>query len=95
MIINSQKTLIDHNTMYILYTIMSNPMCSTKDITKITRIPQTIVYRLVKKLVEQNMIKKDNSKIPVGKKSHKYRTNIDKLQLTITKNDFKLATYKT
>ena len=47
---NSQKILVRNDILYVLYAILANPCCNAYNIMKITKIPQTGVYRHIKKI---------------------------------------------
>lgn len=92
---NSQKILVRNDILYVLYAILANPCCNAYNIMKITKIPQTGVYRHIKKLLEQKMIKIHSFHNSTDRRiSYTYEANIDKLQLTITKDKFEFIKKK-
>lgn len=95
MITNPQKTLIHTKTIHILQMIMANPHCNANDIIKTTKIPSTLVYRYIEKLLKQNIIKKDRSRNSKDKGVFRYKAKINRLQITVTKSNFKVITHKT
>ncbi len=77
----------------ILHTIMHNPNCSTGTILKRTKISKTSTHRHLQKLENMDVIIKfKEEKNLKHKRSYRYRSNIKKLQITLTKDKFSIIT---
>ena len=72
---------------------MTNPNCDTNTILKKTNISKTSAHRYLQKLQDMKIIMKfKEEKNFKHKRSYRYRSNIKKLQITLTKNKYTIIT---
>lgn len=88
-----QELFKSEEILSILHTIMTYPNCNANTIINRTKISKTSTHRCLEKLQKMDMIIKfKEDKNFKHRRNYRYRSNVKKLQITLTKDQYTIIT---